>query len=109
MESEKRAIRLPAVVEKIGLRRSAIYGKLDRKSRQYDESFPRPVRVGGASLWLVAELDDWLDAQAAKRDEVAEQRVAKARKAAAASVAARAAKRAAKPVVPSAPRRKVAA
>ncbi len=30
---------------------------------------PRPVRVGGRVLWMVAEIRDWLDAGAPPREE----------------------------------------
>lgn len=30
-------------------------------------TFPRPVRLGRTSRWLVVEIDEWLEARAAER------------------------------------------
>jgi prophage regulatory protein len=57
----ERALRLPAVLDKTGMGRTAI---LDRVAKN---AFPRPFKIGRASLWREAEVDDWLRAQA-RRD-----------------------------------------
>lgn len=58
--------RRPAVEEITGLSRSLIYAKLDRKSRYYDPSFPRPVRLGQRAVaWPAAAITAWLESRSA--------------------------------------------
>lgn len=55
-------LRLKQVVERTGLSRSTIYGKLDTKSTQYDPNFPTQVPLGnGAVRWVDAEVNAWLE------------------------------------------------
>ena len=49
-----RLLRLPAVMELVGLRRSAIY------LRCADGRFPQPRHVGRAAVWVSSEIDDWV-------------------------------------------------
>jgi predicted DNA-binding transcriptional regulator AlpA len=56
------AIRIQAVMAQTGLGRSMIY-KLARQ----DPDFPKPVKVGKATLFMAHEVDAWLTAQAAAR------------------------------------------
>jgi predicted DNA-binding transcriptional regulator AlpA len=53
-------LRLEQVREKTGLCRSAVYGL---------EGFPRPVKLGTsrAVAWVASEVDFWVDAQIAAR------------------------------------------
>lgn len=66
-------LRMPDVEQRIGLKRSSIYARLNRKSKYYDESFPRPVSltgatavsdkgrpVGGAIGFYQDQIDRWL-------------------------------------------------
>jgi prophage regulatory protein len=56
-------IRLREFQRRIGLARSTVYQRLAS-----DPSFPRPLSLGGRSVgWLVAEVEDWLQSQAARR------------------------------------------
>lgn len=54
-----------------GLGRSTIYAKGNPRSRQYDEKFPRRVRLGTANSrsvgWPRAEVIAWLDLTATTR------------------------------------------
>ena len=55
-------LRLKQVIERTGLSRSTIYGKLDSKSKQYDPHFPTQVFLGdGAVRWIDAEVNAWLE------------------------------------------------
>ncbi len=59
-------LRMPAVTIKTGIARSTIYDWLNPKSNRYDETFPKPRRLGQQSVgWLEAELDEWLLARTA--------------------------------------------
>jgi prophage regulatory protein len=61
MEKRKIMCRMPAVVKKIGLSRSTIYGRLNPRSPSYDATFPRPINLGGAAIAFFEEdLDAWL-------------------------------------------------
>ncbi len=68
MASNQLLIRLPAVCELVGLRRSSIYGRLNPSSRYYDRSFPRPVCLStlrnGAVAWRHDEIVAWCESRA---------------------------------------------
>ena len=50
-------IRLPEVMERVGLKKSAIYDRIQGKE------FPAPVKIGGASTWPDQEINDWIALQ----------------------------------------------
>ena len=57
----KRAMRATAVSAKVGLSRATIY------LRVKSGTFPKPFRLGpNATAWWEHEIDDWLDACAAR-------------------------------------------
>ena len=47
-------LRLPRVIDKVGLQRTAIYDKISAGE------FPEPVKLGNVSVWLESELDAWI-------------------------------------------------
>jgi len=50
-----RILRLPAVIERVGLSRSAICARMAKGQ------FPRPLRIGARAVgWLEADIDEWL-------------------------------------------------
>jgi prophage regulatory protein len=56
-----------------GLGRSAIYSRLDPNNSQHDPTFPRPVPLGSAGSthavrWVSGEVDAWIKARIAERD-----------------------------------------
>jgi prophage regulatory protein len=55
-------IRLPEVLERVSLKKTAVYKMMA------EDEFPRPVKVGSASLWVDEEVDDWICDMAACRD-----------------------------------------
>ncbi len=57
----RRILRLPDVLTRVPLGRTAIYGKI--KLGQ----FPAPVKMGGASGWFEHEIEAWMDKLAAAR------------------------------------------
>ena len=61
--SEARLIRLPAVQERVGIGRTAVY-ELIKAGK-----FPRPVKVGAASAWIDVEITRWIERLAASRGE----------------------------------------
>ncbi|WP_432372929.1 helix-turn-helix transcriptional regulator [Pantoea allii] len=45
----------------LGISRSSIYEKLNPKSRYYDADFPKPIRLGAASVgWCSTSVDEWI-------------------------------------------------
>ena len=58
-----RLIRLPAVQERVGMGRTAVY-ELIKAGK-----FPRPVKVGAASAWIDIEITRWIERLAASRGE----------------------------------------
>ncbi len=56
-----RILRRRDLEARLRLSRSTIYDKLNPKSPRYDETFPKPIRLGEASVgWLSHEVDAWL-------------------------------------------------
>jgi len=55
-------LRLPDVIKRTGLRRSALYLRIAANE------FPRGFSLGGNAVgWLESEVDDWIAAKAASR------------------------------------------
>lgn len=65
-------LRRKQVEAKTGLARSSIYARMTldpRRPKQFDPTFPRPVRLGARCVaWLETEVDDWMAAQVGRRD-----------------------------------------
>lgn len=55
-------MRLRQLQEYIKLSRSAIYERMNEKSKRYDKSFPKPIRLGGGGAigWFKSDIDAWL-------------------------------------------------
>jgi prophage regulatory protein len=68
MKTSKRrnVLRLPAVMQKVGLKRDSVY----RLAKQ--GVFPRPIKLSErASAWFEDEVDDYLERCATARDSAA--------------------------------------
>ncbi|WP_345786030.1 AlpA family transcriptional regulator [Pseudoxanthomonas sp.] len=64
----QRLIRLPAVIERTGLSKSAIY------RRAGAGTFPRPVPLGHSmSGWVECEIDQWITDRIRDRDEAGQE------------------------------------
>jgi prophage regulatory protein len=60
MRLPRQFLRLPAVIERTGLSKTAVYTT---------PGFPRPVKLTAvASAWLASEVDAWIDERLAARD-----------------------------------------
>lgn len=55
----------PAVKAAVGLSRATIYEKISQGA------FPAPVKLGRASRWSAAEIDEWMKARRAEREPAA--------------------------------------
>lgn len=61
ISTELRVLRILQVVEKLSIGKSTIYDWLNPKSPRYDETFPKPFKLGGKAIgWLSSEVDAWL-------------------------------------------------
>ncbi len=60
MSDTDRFIRLREVENIIGLKNSQIYQMIK------DGTFPRPLKLGGASRWSLASIRDWMSKQIAE-------------------------------------------
>lgn len=60
--SPARMMRKAELLQKLPLSKSTLHAKLDRRSRYYDASMPRPFYLHGSRipLWDEAAVDAWL-------------------------------------------------
>ena len=59
----KVVLRMPEVRRRTGKARSTIYADMEAGR------FPKSIKLGGRSVaWLESEIDEWIDAQAARRE-----------------------------------------
>ncbi|MEA3250606.1 MAG: AlpA family phage regulatory protein [Pseudomonadota bacterium] len=57
-------LKLEDVEQMTSLSGSNIYNKMSIKSRYYDPTFPRQVRLGPRSVaWEKSEVEDWIDSR----------------------------------------------
>lgn len=69
LNESTRILRLNDVVQKVGLRRSTLYGKIS------SGEFPAPIKLGArASGWVCSEIDSWISEQIARRNQGAGQK-----------------------------------
>lgn len=60
-KSQNKVLRLKRLKEKTGISSSSIYNKLNPRSKYYDGTFPKPIRLGASSVgWIEADVDAWL-------------------------------------------------
>ncbi|MCW6567572.1 helix-turn-helix transcriptional regulator [Yersinia ruckeri] len=56
-----RILRMAELTKLVGISRSSIYEKLNPKSKYYDACFPKPVRLGAASVgWRSTSVEAWI-------------------------------------------------
>ncbi len=64
MPSDMKLLRLPQVLEMVGLSRSTVYQKIARSE------FPKPVPLSRSAVGFVSgEIHEWMAARIAERDE----------------------------------------
>ncbi|EMP0915104.1 MULTISPECIES: AlpA family transcriptional regulator [Pseudomonas] len=65
VNSSDRVLRLKQVQEKTGLARSTIYDRLNPRSARFDNSFPKPFKIGLSAVgWLESGIDEWISKRA---------------------------------------------
>ena len=56
-----KVLRLKDVQKRIGLSRSTIYDRLNPNSPRYDDSFPKPIKLGFSAIgWIEESVDHWI-------------------------------------------------
>ncbi len=64
----KKVLRIKRLKEKLEMSSASIYNKLNPHSKYFDETFPKPIRLGLGSVgWLEAEVDAWIASRAQSR------------------------------------------
>ena len=57
-------IKVPKVIELTQLSRTTVYDKMNPKSKRYDESFPRPIKLSLSAIgWFEQDIVDWLNSK----------------------------------------------
>ena len=57
-------LRMKQLQERIGIRRSAVYYKLDKNSPHHDPGFPCPVKISSRCIgWIESEINVWLESR----------------------------------------------
>lgn len=56
-QSGTRLLRMPQVIDRIGLKKTVIYERIK------EGTFPKPVKLGSASVWPENEVDAWIAQQ----------------------------------------------
>ena len=69
-QDQTRVLKLRQLIAVIGYCRASIYAKNNPKSPQYDETLPRPIKLGSGRAvgWVAAEVEAWLQSRIAARD-----------------------------------------
>lgn len=70
IRTQMRVLRMRQVQDRIGLSKSSIYDRLNVKSPRYDNTFPRPIKIGVSAVgWLEESINDWI---CSRMEDVAE-------------------------------------
>ena len=57
-------LRMKQLIEQTGLSRSTLYDMMDVKSKRYDSTFPRAIKLTEATVcWLESEVNAWLESK----------------------------------------------
>jgi len=57
-------LRMKQLIEYTGLSRSTLYDIMDVKSKRYDPTFPRAIKLTEATVcWLESEVNAWLESK----------------------------------------------
>lgn len=61
---KERVLKMPDTEQMIGLKRSSIYNKFTPKSRYYDPTFPKPIKLGARAIgWFESDIQAWLESR----------------------------------------------
>lgn len=61
MNEQQRVVRLPELAQYLAVSKSTIYSWTSPRSPQFDQSFPKKIRLGSRSVgWMLADVQFWL-------------------------------------------------
>lgn len=62
LQPSRKILRMKQLIELTALSRSTLYDMMDVKSKRYDPSFPRVIKLTEATVgWLESEVNAWID------------------------------------------------
>ena len=61
MDPNDKIIRLPQVIDQVGIKKTLIYKMIAAGT------FPKPIKLGFASGWLESEIRAWIEERARRR------------------------------------------
>lgn len=57
-------LKLDAVLKRTGSSRTSTYARMDPKSKYYDPTFPKQIRISANRVvWIESEIDAWLESR----------------------------------------------
>lgn len=59
-----KCLNLNELTSLIGISRSSIYDRMNPRSKRYDPSFPKPLKLGSAVRWRLKDISEWLEDRA---------------------------------------------
>ena len=69
LTTKHQLIKRPELEQLIGLSRSSIYDRLNPKSKRYDATFPKAIKLSHSTLLRLSEVLDWIESKAALRNQ----------------------------------------
>jgi prophage regulatory protein len=64
IQPSRKMLRMKQLIEQTGLSRSTLYDIMDVKSKRYDSTFPRGIKLTEATVcWLESEVNAWIDSK----------------------------------------------
>ena len=69
VEYQYRILNIKAVIDITALSRSTIYEMINEKSKYYDPTFPKPVRLSESRIgWSAWEINQWIEDKLESRE-----------------------------------------
>jgi prophage regulatory protein len=64
IQTSHKMLRIKQLIEKTGLSRSTLYDMMNVKSKRYDPTFPRGIKLTEATVrWLESEINAWIESK----------------------------------------------
>ncbi|QJI13864.1 MULTISPECIES: helix-turn-helix transcriptional regulator [unclassified Pseudomonas] len=57
-------LRMAEVTRRVGLSKSTIYDRINPRSTRYDNTFPKPIKIGLSAVgWLEEHINSWIESR----------------------------------------------
>lgn len=64
IQTSHKMLRIKQLIEQTGLSRSTLYDMMNVKSKRYDPTFPRGIKLTEATVcWLESEINAWIESK----------------------------------------------